>query len=36
MIDALSFCPPLVITEAQVNDMFDIAEAGLKAVANSL
>ncbi len=36
MIDALAFCPPLVITEAQVNDMFDIAEAALKDVADSL
>ncbi len=27
--DALAFCPPLIITEAQVNDMFDILERGL-------
>ncbi len=27
--DALAFCPPLIITEAQVNDMFDALERGL-------
>ncbi|WP_417666335.1 aspartate aminotransferase family protein [Roseibium sp.] len=36
MIDALAFCPPLIITEQQVNDMFDIAEAGIEDVAKSL
>ncbi|MEP4063216.1 MAG: aminotransferase class III-fold pyridoxal phosphate-dependent enzyme, partial [Nitratireductor sp.] len=36
MLDAMAFCPPLIITEAQVNEMFDIARAGLDAVAESL
>ncbi|MBN9668914.1 aspartate aminotransferase family protein [Roseibium aggregatum] len=36
MGDAMAFCPPLIIAEAQVNDMFDIAEESLKAVADSL
>ncbi|MEC9401187.1 MAG: aspartate aminotransferase family protein, partial [Pseudomonadota bacterium] len=36
MLDAMAFCPPLIITEAQVNELFDIAEAGLKAVQESL
>ncbi|TYC51447.1 aspartate aminotransferase family protein [Rhodobacterales bacterium] len=36
MGDAMAFCPPLIITEAQVNDVFDIAEKSLKAVADSL
>lgn len=36
MIDALAFCPPLIITEKQINEMFDIAEASLDSVAASL
>ena len=36
MLDAMAFCPPLIISEAQVNDLFDIAEAGLKSVQESL
>ncbi|WP_299810556.1 aspartate aminotransferase family protein [uncultured Roseibium sp.] len=36
MGDAMAFCPPLIITEAQINEMFDIAQAGLDAVAKSL
>ena len=36
MLDAMAFCPPLIITEAQVNDLFDIAETSLKTVADSL
>ncbi len=27
--DALAFCPPLIITEAQINEMFDALERGL-------
>ncbi|MFD1695437.1 aspartate aminotransferase family protein [Roseibium aestuarii] len=34
--DTMAFCPPLIMTEAQVNEMFDIAEAGLAAVAKAL
>lgn len=36
MMDAMAFCPPLVISEAQINDLFDIAEASLDKVAASL
>lgn len=36
MIDALAFCPPLIITEKQIDEMFDIAEASLDSVAASL
>nr|WP_319385862.1 aspartate aminotransferase family protein [uncultured Roseibium sp.] len=36
MLDAMAFCPPLIITEQQVNEMFDIAEQSLKKVADSL
>ncbi|WP_417685788.1 aspartate aminotransferase family protein [Roseibium sp.] len=36
MLDALAFCPPLIITEQQVNEMFDIAEVGIEAVSKSL
>ncbi|KXF76646.1 aminotransferase [Paramesorhizobium deserti] len=32
MGDAMAFCPPLVITQAQIDEMFDIAEASLDAV----
>ncbi len=27
--DALAFCPPLIITEAQIDEMFDAVERGL-------
>jgi 4-aminobutyrate---pyruvate transaminase len=30
--DTLAFCPPLIITEAQIDEMFDIAEAAFDAV----
>ncbi|PVB59422.1 aspartate aminotransferase family protein [Labrenzia sp. 011] len=36
MLDAMAFCPPLIITEAEINEMFDIAQASLDAVARSL
>lgn len=36
MLDAMAFCPPLIITENQINELFDIAEAGLKTVSDSL
>jgi 4-aminobutyrate--pyruvate transaminase len=36
MLDAMAFCPPLIITGGQVNDLFDIAEESLKKVAASL
>lgn len=36
MLDAMAFCPPLIITEQQVHEMFDIAEQSLKKVADSL
>lgn len=36
MLDAMAFCPPLIITVGQVNDLFDIAEESLKKVAASL
>ncbi|MTH96044.1 aspartate aminotransferase family protein [Roseibium sp. RKSG952] len=32
MLDAMAFCPPLVITEQQVHDIFDIAERAIEAV----
>ena len=28
--DVIAFCPPLIITEPQINDMFDIVEHSLK------
>ncbi|MBO6755049.1 MAG: aspartate aminotransferase family protein [Roseibium sp.] len=36
MADAMAFCPPLIISETQIHDMFDIAEASLDAVAGTL
>ena len=36
MLDAMAFCPPLIITEAEIDEMFDKAEAGLKSVQESL
>ncbi|WP_422040113.1 aspartate aminotransferase family protein [Roseibium sp.] len=36
MLDAMAFCPPLIITEQQVHEMFDIAEQSLKKVADAL
>ncbi|GGB53533.1 aspartate aminotransferase family protein [Roseibium aquae] len=35
MLDAMAFCPPLIITERQIHDMFDLAERGLDAVASA-
>jgi 4-aminobutyrate--pyruvate transaminase len=29
MGDSLSFCPPLIITEDEINEMFDIVETAL-------
>ena len=28
--DIIAFCPPLIITDSQINDMFDIVEEFLK------
>ena len=36
MLDAMAFCPPLIITEQQVHELFDIAEHSLKKVADTL
>ncbi|AXS41644.1 aspartate aminotransferase family protein [Breoghania sp. L-A4] len=36
MGDALAFCPPLITTEKQINEIFDIAEASLDAVAKAV
>lgn len=36
MGDAVAFCPPLVITEAEIGEMFDIAEKGLDLTADKL
>lgn len=36
MLDAMAFCPPLIITEQQVHELFDIAEQSLKKVADTL
>jgi len=36
MGDSMAFCPPLIISEKQVNDMFDIAEAGIETIAKAL
>ncbi|NVK33622.1 MAG: aspartate aminotransferase family protein [Rhodobacteraceae bacterium] len=36
MGDAMAFCPPLIITESQINDMFDIAQSGIETLAKSL
>lgn len=27
--DSVAFCPPLIITESQINDMFDAVEIAL-------
>lgn len=32
MGDAMAFCPPLIVTEAQIDEIFDIAEASLNEV----
>ena len=29
MGDSLSFCPPLIITEDEINEMFDLVEKAL-------
>ncbi|MET1413777.1 aspartate aminotransferase family protein [Roseibium sp. HPY-6] len=36
MLDAMAFCPPLIISERQVNEVFDIAQDSLKKVADTL
>ncbi len=36
MGDALAFCPPLIISEAQIDEMFDIFAAALEAVTKDL
>lgn len=36
MIDALAFCPPLIISEKQIDEMFDIAEASLENMSKAL
>ena len=36
MIDAMAFCPPLIITEKQIDEMFDIVESSLGRVAATL
>ncbi|MDF1857015.1 aspartate aminotransferase family protein [Pseudooceanicola sp.] len=36
MGDALAFCPPMIITEAQVNEMVDVVEAALDQAAAEL
>ena len=33
MLDVMAFCPPLIINENQINEMFDIAEDSLQAAA---
>ena len=30
MGDAVAFCPPLIITEDEINEMFDVMEKGLR------
>ena len=32
----IAFCPPLIITESQINDMFDIVEESLKKTMDEL
>ena len=34
--DVIAFCPPLIITESQINDMFDIVEESLKKTMDEL
>ena len=34
--DSLAFCPPLIITDSQINDMFDIVEESLKKTMDEL
>ncbi|MBD8878207.1 aspartate aminotransferase family protein [Roseibium polysiphoniae] len=36
MGDSMAFCPPLIISEKEVNDMFDIAEAGIETISKAL
>ena len=36
MLDAMAFCPPLIITEAQVKDMFQRVEVALNKVAKDV
>ncbi|WP_299474896.1 aspartate aminotransferase family protein [uncultured Roseibium sp.] len=35
MLDAMAFCPPLIIKEQQIHEMFDIAQESLKKVADT-
>ncbi|CAN5394917.1 aspartate aminotransferase family protein [soil metagenome] len=35
MGDSVAFCPPLIITEAEINEMFDITEKGLDILAKT-
>ena len=34
--DVIAFCPPLIITDSQINDMFDIVEESLKKTMDEL
>ena len=34
--DIIAFCPPLIITDSQINDMFDIVEHSLKKTMDEL
>ena len=34
--DIIAFCPPLIITDSQINDMFDIVEETLKKTMDQL
>ena len=34
--DIIAFCPPLIITDSQINDMFDIVEESLKKTMDEL
>ena len=34
--DVIAFCPPLIITDPQINDMFDIVEHSLKLTMDDL
>ena len=34
--DIIAFCPPLIITDSQINDMFDIVEESLKKTMDDL
>ena len=34
--DVIAFCPPLIIKDSQINDMFDIVEHSLKKTMDDL